>query len=52
MEAVRAALMALREPSASAIRAGARKSNRNYRSSAIRVEAIWQAMIDLTAQDR
>jgi hypothetical protein len=51
-EAVRAALRAIREPSASATRAGARKSRSNHRSSASQATATWQAMIDATVEDR
>jgi len=51
-QAVRAALMAIREPSASVIRSGARKSRRISRSSALQAEATWQAMIDATVEER
>lgn len=50
--AVRAALVAMREPSASVIGAGARKSKRTYRSSRLQAEVTWQAMIDAAAKDR
>jgi hypothetical protein len=45
-DAVRAALLQLREPGAPAIRAGARKATGHHRSASIKVEAIWQGMTD------
>jgi hypothetical protein len=51
-EAVCAALLAIREPSASVIRAGGRKANGVYRSNALQAEAIWQTMVDATLKDR
>jgi hypothetical protein len=51
-EAVCAALLAIREPSAPVIRAGGRKANGIYRSSALQAEAIWQSMVDATLKDR
>jgi hypothetical protein len=51
-EAVRAALMAIRQPSTSVIRAGARRSKGVYRSSAMQAEATWRAMIDAMIEER
>ena len=51
-DAVVAALKAIREPSASVVRAGLRKSRRTYRSPATEAEVTWQAMIDATLEDR
>jgi hypothetical protein len=51
-EAVCAALMSIREPSASAVRVGARRSKRVHRSSACQAEATWQAMVDAMVKDR
>jgi hypothetical protein len=51
-EAVCAALMSIREPSSSAVRAGARTSQRVHRSSAIQVKTTWQAMVDAMVVDR
>lgn len=51
-EAVCAALMSIREPSASAARAGARRSTRVHRSSTCQAKATWQAMLDATIKDR
>ena len=51
-EATHAALMAIRKPGASVIRAGARTSTGPYRSTTVQAEAMWQAMIDATARDR
>lgn len=44
--AVRAALTELREPGASAVRAGLRKVKAHHRSQAVQVEATWHSMID------
>jgi hypothetical protein len=51
-EAVCAALLALREPSDSVIRAGGRKSKGIYRTSALQAEAMWKAMVDATLKDQ
>lgn len=50
-DAVRAALTQLRDPGASAIRAGARKAQAFHRSRAVQVEATWQGMIDAILQE-
>jgi hypothetical protein len=51
-EAVCAALMSIREPSAPAVRAGVRRSKRVHRSSARQAKTTWQAMVDATVEDR
>jgi hypothetical protein len=49
--AVQAALMTIRDPSHSVIRAGARKSRAGFKSTAKRALTTWQAMIDATSAD-
>jgi len=51
-DAVCAALMTLREPSAAVRRSGARRTRGIYRSSGIQAPASWRAMIDATIKDR
>jgi hypothetical protein len=50
-DAVLAALAAIRDPSPSVIRAGARKSRMGFQSTAKRTLTTWQAMIDATRAD-
>jgi hypothetical protein len=51
-EAVRAALIQLREPGGSAIRAGARRAKAYHRSHVSQAEATWQGMIDAILDGR
>jgi hypothetical protein len=52
VRAVHSSLLTMRKPSASVVRAGARKLNREYRSSALQAEATWQAMLDAAVKER
>lgn len=49
-DAVRAALVTMREPDLAVVRAGARQSRRIHRSTAHQIGATWQAMIDATVE--